>query len=167
MEGGMKEKKDGFIEHVVNIGRVAKVVKGGRRFSFSALVVLGDTQGTVGAGIGKAAEVPEAIRKATEAARKNLLKVPIAGNTIPHEVIGHYGAGRVILKPASDGTGIIAGGGVRAVLEAAGVHNILTKNLGSRNPHNAVKATIAGLKMLMGLDELKARRGVLPEHMRT
>ncbi|HKL48822.1 MAG TPA: 30S ribosomal protein S5 [Desulfuromonadales bacterium] len=147
-------------DRVIHINRNSKVVKGGRRFSFSALVVVGDGEGYVGCGLGKAKEVPEAIRKGVEQAKKSLVHVPLQERTIPYDVLGKFDAGRVLLKPASEGTGVIAGGPVRAILESAGVGNILAKCLGSNNPHNVVKATMNALSKLKSPQEIRARRGI-------
>ena len=155
----MEHNELGLLEKIVYLNRVAKVVKGGRRFSFSALVVVGDGNGNVGYGLGKAQEVPEALRKATEHARKNMMTVPLVDGTLPYDVLGRYGSGRVLLKPASKGTGIIAGGAVRAIMEAAGVSDVLAKAIGTSNPHNVLKATMAGLASLRSAEEVSEMRG--------
>ena len=162
---GEKIEEAQLIEKVVHISRTAKVVKGGRRFSFSAVVVVGDGGGKVGSGLGKAKEVPVAIRKGVERAKKNMIEVPLVNQTIPHEIIGKYGAGLVLLKPAGEGTGVIAGGAIRAMLEAAGVQNVLTKCMGSHNPHNIVKATLKGLSQLRSREMVAARRGKDPSEI--
>lgn len=160
-----EEEESNLIEKVIYINRVAKVVKGGRRFSFSAIVVVGDGQGSVGLGFGKANEVPEAIRKGTEKARKSLRKYPLVGNTIAHQVQGDFGAGTVLLKPASPGTGVIAGPVIRAIMEALGVKNVLTKSLRSSNPHNVVRAAFEALDQLESVEQFAARLGRLPEEI--
>jgi small subunit ribosomal protein S5 len=156
----VETSESNFLDRVIHISRTAKVVKGGRRFSFSALVVVGDGAGKVGYGLGKAREVPEAIRKGVEQAKKSMIAVPRQGTTIPYDVLGKFGAGKVLLKPASQGTGVIAGGATRAILEVAGISDILSKCLGSNNPHNVVKATMRALQMLQDPEEIIARRGL-------
>lgn len=158
--GKIKASELDLKEKLVYVGRTAKVVKGGRRFGFTAIVVVGDFNGHVGVGMGKAAEVVDAVTKATEAAKKNIVKVNLSENTIPHEVISKYGAAKVLVKPASPGTGVIAAGGIRAVLEYAGVKDVLTKSLGSANPHNTVKATLKGLMQLEDISQVARRRGI-------
>ena len=156
---GRQQEESEFEDKVIHINRCAKVVKGGRRFSFSAIVVVGDKKGRVGIGLGKAGEVPEAIKKAGKQAKKNLMKIPLEGNTIPHQVIGHFGASQVLMKPAPEETGIIASSAVRAILEVAGIQNILTKSIRRDNPHNVVRATLEGLKSLRSFADIAKARG--------
>jgi small subunit ribosomal protein S5 len=157
--GSFQQEETEFEDRVIHINRCAKVVKGGRRFSFAAIVVVGDRKGQVGIGLGKAGEVPEAIKKAGKQAKKNLIKVPLEGTSIPHEILGHFGASRVLMKPAPEGTGIIASSSVRAILEVAGIKNILTKSIRRDNPHNVVRATLDGLKNLRTFGEIAQARG--------
>jgi len=157
--GRNQQEESEFEDKVIHINRCAKVVKGGRRFSFAAIVVVGDKKGQVGIGLGKAGEVPEAIKKAGKQAKKNLMKVPLEGHTIPHEVVGHFGASQVLMKPAPEGTGIIASSAVRAILEVAGIQNILTKSLRRDNPHNVVRATLEALKQLRHFEDIAKARG--------
>ncbi len=159
MEQKQETQDSGLIEKIVHLNRVAKVVKGGRRFSFSALVVVGDGNGSVGFGLGKAQEVPEALRKASERARKSMVKIPLLEGTLPYEVLGRFGAGRVLLKPASRGTGVIAGGAVRAVMEAVGITDVLSKAIGTNNPYNVLRAAMEGLTSLRSAEEVSEIRG--------
>lgn len=157
--GGRQQEESEFEDRVIHINRCAKVVKGGRRFSFAAIVVVGDKKGQVGVGLGKAGEVPEAIKKAGKQAKKNLMKVPMDGSTIPHQILGHFGASQVLMKPAPEGTGIIASSSVRAILEVAGIKNILTKSIRRDNPHNVVRATLQGLQELRSFESIAKGRG--------